>query len=276
MPHTAKYIAHRVSDFNEVMATAYTPMQISAGGFIMCLEGDCDIMVDAKRYHLHKWDLVVAFPYSIAQVIRSSSDFDSIMIGVGIDFFAQIQIPNKSQYFTTIKEHPSISLTEQEAAHIIRLQDMLTEQQQRVEHIFRGEIEEGILKIILYEVAAIYDRRTPNSEQRHTRDDEIFYTFITMLFANFKLYRSLEYYAERQHITPSHLSKVVKRVSGRRASDWLVDCVVNNIKYRLQDSYVSISQIAEEYHFPNNSFFSQYFKRYAGMTPKEYRAVVRG
>lgn len=273
MPHTTEYIAYRISSFSTLDISTSSPIKISSGGFMLCLNGDCDIVIDAKQYHIKKWDLVVAFPYSIIQTLRSSEDFDSIMIGVDINFFAQIQIENKSMYFTAIKDHPSIQLTQEEAANIISINELFLQQQQRVKHPFRGEIGEAILKIILYEVAAIYDKRKPNVEQKRSRDEVIFHSFIFSLFNDYKSERSLNYYGQLQLITASHLSKVVKRVSGRSASEWVVDCVVNNIKFSLQNKRISISDISAEYNFPNNSFFAQYFKKYTGITPKEYRQI---
>ncbi|MFI3289245.1 MAG: helix-turn-helix domain-containing protein [Rikenellaceae bacterium] len=274
MPHTIEYIAHRVSNFNVLNTKTTTPIQIQSGGFMLCLNGNCDVVVDTKQYHIKEWDLVVVFPYSIIQTLHSSDDFDSIMIGVGVDFFAHIQLPNKGLYFTTIKDHPSIQLTQEEASNIIALNDMLIAQQQRTTHPFRGEIEEAILKIILYEVATIYINRKPNSEHKCSRDETIFHTFIFALFNDYKRERSLTHYAQLQLITASHLSKVVKRVSGRNASRWVVDCVINNLKFSLQNKLNSINDISTEYNFPNSSFFAQYFKKYTGISPKEYRKMI--
>ncbi len=274
MPHTIEYIAHRVSNLNELSTKSNTPIQIQSGGFLLCLKGNCDVVVDTKQYHIKEWDLVVVFPYSIIQTLRFSDNFDSIMIGVGVDFFAHIQLPNKGLYFTTIKDHPSIQLTQEEASNIISLNDLLIAQQQRTPHPFRGEIDEAILKIILYEVATIYMKREHNSEQKCSRDETIFHSFIFALFNDYKRERSLTHYAQLQLITASHLSKVVKRVSGRNASKWVVDCVINNLKFSLQNKRNSINDISAEYNFPNNSFFAQYFKKYTGITPKEYRKIV--
>ncbi len=212
MPHKTEYIAQKISSLNNLDPSILHPLQISSGGFMLCLRGDCDVVVDTKPFQLKTLDLVVAFPYSIIQLLRVSDDFESIMIGVGIDLFAQIQIPNKSSYFTTIREHPSIALTKEEADRIIELDELIMSQQSRPDHPFRGEIDLSILKIILYEVAAIYGKREPNRETKQSRDDIIFHTFIFTLLNDYKHERSLGYYAEKQLITASHLAKVVKRV----------------------------------------------------------------
>ena len=40
----------------------------------------------------------------------------------------------------------------------------------------------------------------------------------------------------------------------------------------LQSTGMSLKEIADKYHFPDQSFFGRYFKKHTGMSPKEYRA----
>ncbi|MFI3298320.1 MAG: helix-turn-helix domain-containing protein [Rikenellaceae bacterium] len=248
-----------------------SPIHLNAGGFMLCLAGQGSVVIDTKQYHIEKWNMVVAFPYSIVQVLGCSDDFESVAMAASDDFFANVQIANKSAHFTNIMANPVISLSQQEALRILWLRDMLLVQRKESQHPYREEIDEAIFKIILYETAAIYFTRKPSTQQQSTRDDEIFNTFIFHLFNDFKTHRSLGYYAQRQQITPSHLSKVVRRVSNRTAGDWLSSCVIMNIKSALQDFSVPINVISDEFNFANYSFFSQYFKRYAGVTPNGYR-----
>lgn len=271
MPKNLEYITWNISNFESLIKDFADPFQIKKGGFMLCLEGSCYVVIDAKQYHITQRDIVVAFPYSVLQLLSASENCRCVVIGVSMEFFAQVQIPNKSFYFTNIREHPSISLNENELAKILTLSDMFITERQNTDHAFRAEINESILNIILYETAAIYNKRKPNTEEQSTRDSMIFNSYIFQLFRDFKTHRNLSYYADNQSITPNHLSKVIKRITGRSASEWLVDCVIMNIKHSLQNRYMSITQISEEFNFANNSFFSQYFKKYTGMTPRQYR-----
>jgi YesN/AraC family two-component response regulator len=42
-------------------------------------------------------------------------------------------------------------------------------------------------------------------------------------------------------------------------------------KALLKSTNMTIQQISDSLSFPNQSFFGQYFKRHAGMSPSEYR-----
>lgn len=276
-----------VMENNMHMAIGYTelscqnvntrmPIRLEQGGLFLCQSGHADIVVDLKRYHITEDDMVVAFPYSIVQILDQSSDFDGNILAADVNFFASIQISGKSSYYLYVKENPCISLTEEEKAKIVSLHGMLTRESANTEHPLRREIDECLKKMIVYEVAAIYIKRKPIVQQPRSRNEKIFEQFIFLLFNNFHIHRALEFYAFEQSITPRHLSSIVKKMSGMTAGEWIVTCTIANIKAKLQDANLSIANISDTLNFPNPSFFSQYFKKYAGISPKEYRKNSHG
>lgn len=64
---------------------------------------------------------------------------------------------------------------------------------------------------------------------------------------------------------------VVREVSGKTASEWIDNFVLLEAKVLLRSTHMTIQQISDELHFPSQSFFGKYFKRLAGVSPKEYR-----
>lgn len=269
-----KHLIHDTADIDKLRRELDSAVQITSGGFVLCIAGSCDIVVNIKQYHLEQWDMAVVLPYSVIQVLQSSDDFEFVMASANINFLMELNIPNKGSYFTNIREYPSISLSKSEAENIISLHNNLLREQQMVDHPFRSEIEDALLRIICYEVAAIYQSRKPIIKEKNNRSETIFYSFIFQLLNNFHKKRAIEYYAQQQQITASHLSKCVKQISGRSASEWISSCVANNMQIALQNRNRSIAEIADEFNFPNSSFFSQYYKRYMGTTPRDYRATL--
>lgn len=250
------------------------PVRLDIGGLFLCTEGNGMVVVDMKQYSISKGDLIVAFPFSIIQVLRHDEDFDGYIVGADVNFFGMIQIPDKSSYYLYIKDNPCISLKDEEQNSILELHNMLLKEKNRKDHPLKNEIEECIMKMLAYEIAGTYIKRKPITQQVCTRNDEIFQQFIYSLFNNVHLRYPIAYYASEQSITPRHLLMVVKDVSGQTAWDWVRDCTIMNIKSMLQDTSVSINQVSDSFNFPNPSFFSQYFKKYTGMTPKAYRNAI--
>ncbi len=247
------------------------PVKLQRGGLLFCQEGNMELVIDMKHYIVEKENLITALPFSVIQHISHSSDFKGFILDIDADFFGNFNMPDKSSYFLKIKENPCIKIYENERKKILSLYDMLLKGKEDINHTFRKEIDENIIEIISYEVAAIYKNRQPIIEQPCSRNEQIFQQFIFSLFNNYMKERSVEYYAAEQSVTARHLSSVVKKVSADSAGNWIATCVILNIKMMLNDKNLQISEISDKFNFPNPSFFSQYFKKYAGMTPRQYR-----
>lgn len=272
MPNRERNQSFYFYKLDDLLSTMDSPLQLSSAAFTLCLSGSIRVMIDFREYELNRWNMVAAFPNSLVQVISVSKDFDCVMMGAELDLFYDIEIVNKSDFYTTIRENPLVLLQEVEATKVLYYIELLNKEHQLKSHPFRAEIDNSFLRVILYEIAGVYSRRAPsNVEQTRSRVDVIFYSFIFELFRSFKQNRNLEYYAQLQQITPSHLSKMVKQASKRSASEWIVEYTILNLKKSLQDVSKSVGEISDEYNFANSSFFAQYFKKYAGMTPREYR-----
>lgn len=94
---------------------------------------------------------------------------------------------------------------------------------------------------------------------------------VIKIFQNYKKNKKLDFYAEKLFISPKYLSDIIKKISGQSAHNWINRYILLEAKIQLRTSSKTITQIADELNFPNNSFFSKYFKKHCGITPKEYR-----
>lgn len=245
--------------------------RLENGGFFLCQGGEAEIVLDAKPYRIGVGDLVVTFPFSTLQVLERSAAFRGILLCSDTDFFAALQIPNKFAHYCSIKQNPAIRLSSAEVEEILTLYRLFVSREGQLEHPFRAEVQAGLLRLIAYDIAALYLQRTPVVEQPQSRNELIFQHFIYALYSEDSIQRSVVYYAEAQAITPRHLSTVVKQVSGQTANEWITSCLLVRVKVKLQENELSINQISEAMEFPNPSFFAQYFKKYEGVTPKEFR-----
>jgi AraC-like DNA-binding protein len=63
----------------------------------------------------------------------------------------------------------------------------------------------------------------------------------------------------------------VKQVSRRTPNEWIDHYVTLEIRVLLKNSAMSIKEIAQTLHFPNQSFLGKYFKEHVGMSPSKYR-----
>ena len=123
---------------------------------------------------------------------------------------------------------------------------------------------------ILYEQNEQYDRET-GSALLAIQENSHFDRFMRLLQENYKRCHNIQFYADRMGLTPKYLSLMIKKVSGRLATEWIDDYVILEAKNLIKYSSMSIQEISYALNFPNQSFFGKYFKRHTGLSPKEYR-----
>ncbi len=82
---------------------------------------------------------------------------------------------------------------------------------------------------------------------------------------------SLDQIAAYAKVHPSYLSKVFKEEVGMNISEYINRKRIEESKYFLLHSDSTISDIALLFKFCNQSYYTSLFKKYTGLTPKQYR-----
>ena len=103
-----------------------------------------------------------------------------------------------------------------------------------------------------------------------SRGEEIFAAFLELLEKNFTMEHRISFYADKLCISTKHLSETVKSVSGRGVKEWIQEYLLLEAKALLQSHRYSIQEISWKLNFANQSFFGTWFKKAAGMSPRQY------
>jgi AraC family transcriptional activator of pobA len=96
-------------------------------------------------------------------------------------------------------------------------------------------------------------------------------TFKQIIDKQFRELKLPKEYAELLHVTPNHLNAVCVDLVGKTAGDLIRDRVVLEAKRLLINAGLSITQIAYDLNFGDGSYFTKFFRKYAGVTPEEFR-----
>ncbi len=78
-------------------------------------------------------------------------------------------------------------------------------------------------------------------------------------------------YAAHLAVSPNHLNKCVKAVTGKSAQSFLDDMLVLEAKTLLKQTDLTISDISYKLGKSDQSSFSRFFRSQTGSTPKEYK-----
>jgi AraC-like DNA-binding protein len=83
--------------------------------------------------------------------------------------------------------------------------------------------------------------------------------------------QSIAFYAGELKITPNHLNKSVKSVTGKTAIQLLTEARLAEAQSRLKHTEAMVGEIAYRLGFEDLSYFSRLFKKTVGITPAEFR-----
>lgn len=81
---------------------------------------------------------------------------------------------------------------------------------------------------------------------------------------------SVKYFADKVALSPNYFGDLVKRETGVTAQDYIHEKVLNQAKMRLLSGDKNVSQVAYSLGFQYPQHFIRFFKRKAGVTPKEF------
>jgi AraC family transcriptional activator of pobA len=96
-------------------------------------------------------------------------------------------------------------------------------------------------------------------------------SFRRLIEKNYTKLRLPKEYAELLYITPNHLNAVSNDVLGMPAGEAIRNRVLLEAKRLLINRDMSISEIAYQLNFNDNSYFTKFFKNYTDLTPEEFR-----
>lgn len=84
---------------------------------------------------------------------------------------------------------------------------------------------------------------------------------------------SLSTIAKELNFTPAYLSALFSNLCGFSLSYYINQIRIEKAKYRLQCGDSKINNIANDIGYENTTYFSTIFKKYIGVSPKEYRSI---
>lgn len=260
---------------NDMLGVEQFPRIVDAAGLCICLEGDGEIVIGAQGYHMQKGDMCVILPNDMLYIKRKSPNFKGYTLACTPDFLinSEIPIPSRTPIYLFIKDNPCISLKEKEQKDLIKMCEFLKEHDAREDHPCREDISRALGNAIIYEVIGIYRKKEPLPQQPFTRKHTLYFEFIQLAAKNYRQQRDVEFYAGELCITSRYLSAICKEITGLTAKECINQHIIINARILLSTTDMTILQISDELNFATPSFFTQYFKKRMGVTPKRYRNV---
>ena len=128
-----------------------------------------------------------------------------------------------------------------------------------------------IVLLVICEELLCTEDHVSVEQTSNDRDKQLFNRFLELLSKESQKRQQVGYYAEKLYITPKYLSTICRKVSGKSPMRWITDSVMEECYGLLRNTNLTVKEISDRMGFPNSSFFGQFFRGQAGITPLEYR-----
>lgn len=240
-----------------------------------CIDGELTLEINERPFNIHSGMFSILKRDNTWKVLRYSKDLYIIcVLSQNNDYIAQLNNTLLLLDFKfQIDKNPCYKLQGTILNELITLFHLMKEVMKREVTMLKKEIIQNYLCIIFY---TILTETVQNIYGTHSNKyaNEILRKFILLLDNHCRQERRLSFYADRLCITPKYLTVLVKQASGRNARQWMVDFVIAESKRLLQKETLTVLEVSDRMNFPNQSFFTKFFRQYTGQTPTEYKQFI--
>jgi AraC family transcriptional activator of pobA len=115
----------------------------------------------------------------------------------------------------------------------------------------------------------------PADAARRALRDTLVQRFRALLELHLRRHAPLAFYAAQLQVTPDHLSRSCRMVTGLSALDLLHERLLVESRRLLAYTQAPVADVARELGFEDPAYFSRFFARRAGQSPVAYRVALR-
>ncbi|WP_221409114.1 helix-turn-helix domain-containing protein [Reichenbachiella versicolor] len=255
------------SDHVPVQLQQLTPFRNDFYALIFVLKGEMDIKIDFKHYRLQSQNVGFISPNQVIDVNDKQVEFAFGILFKKDFLLLPIDWLQKLPLFHRFHSTPILTLSDTEQNLISScLSQMINEQMSS--SAYKYDILKANLILVLAHLSRIYSQSKLESEPKQNK---VILEFETLIEKHYMSIRLVNEYADMLYMTPQNLNRVCKNITGLTASELINKKILLETKRFLIYTDNSIEEIAYTFNFYDNSYFTKYFKKATGLTPKQYR-----
>lgn len=241
---------------------------------VFCNAGEITFELNYTSYTLKENGFLIITPLDILTFEKSSADYSSTVLVLPSETFAPIIKDINLLNFKYTKQSPVINLQgeylalyKQVLATLWQVKELVAEE----EFDKIASLQISSLAVVQQDYYSKYIAKRDGGFEYIPRKKELFGKFIKHLVESHHLSREVLFYANELGVSSGYLNEVCNEVSGHSAKAIIDSAVTARLKYELSYTAKSIQELADDYNFPSQSYFTRYYKRMTGLTPSEFR-----
>ena len=229
-------------------------------------------VIDFNEYELSPDQVFFVAPGQVHQVKEEDAP-QGYVITFTTDFLIKNNIPlsfvDELNLFRDYGNSPPLKLSSEERKKLMRYCEEICEFTDPHDKFSQQAIA-SLLKLILISCNHICNDPEPNP-QIIEAGHSIIRQFRKLVDENFNTWHQISQYASHLSITPDHLNRTIRSLTGKTAKEYLQSRITIEAKRLLYFTDSSVKEIAFELGFSEVTNFSSFFRNCSGITPTEFR-----
>jgi AraC family transcriptional regulator, transcriptional activator of pobA len=267
-----KFFVVKVEDLIRNIKLPVPPSRATTHTLIYLTEGEATMTIGSQSYKIFKDECLIVpagqvYSFSTLDINKGYlCNFHNDMI---IGKFGKNELLKEFE-FLNIWANPYLKLPPQNSTFVLQLFNRIL-----IDYSENGlnniEIIQSYFIALLCEINNIYK---PLANVGQTTSITLTNKFKEFLYQNIKKNHLVTDYASMLNVSPNHLNKVIKAITGKSPTKWIDESIILEAKVLLYQTSYSISEIAAEIGIYDQSYFSRLFKKYELVTPLEFRKMI--
>ncbi len=271
-----------VLDFSKVSEQVEQNSKITTDFYSIMFKNYCknNIKYGRKTIDFQDGNLICIAPN---QVIEIDNEIEPIENMMGWGLFFHPDLIRATSLNDKIKDYSFFTYEVSEALHLSDkeknilyecVQKIQTELQQNID-VHSQNIIVSSIELLLNYCSRFYGRQMITRSQTNKRIVAQIEIILNKYFTETKIKEqglpTVKYLADRVNLSPSYLSDLLKKETGKNAQEHIHFYLIEEAKGYLVNTDKNINEIAYNLGFEYPQYFNKLFKQKTGQTPMEYR-----
>ncbi len=269
----SKEVPFLVREFSEIISSG-RPVKMDGGGICLCTSGTALITIGTDNYFLESGNEIILLDDMLLTMRSHSEDFRMTIFLYSKEIAFQAMHRLEPSFFKNLVQRP---IYHQAKASMPAYMTILDELQQDTHNQFATIMAMNLLRCIMLNIYDKMKRRGESGAGVFTsRKEELFHKFTSLVFKFGRTHRDVAFYAQELCVSTRYLGEVTQSISSESPKQFIDYFVISEIKLLLTFSEMTVQQMSDYMHFPDQSYLGRYFKHHTGMSPHEYRSQELG
>ncbi len=233
-------------------------------------KGQAEIEVEGERYVVNESSIQVV-PSLCVHGFRFSPGTQGYVLSLALPLLSKLEAQFGGQL--DVLSQPGCIPVKRSSRHIRSVFTTLLE-----EYTHENDAREMMLYSLLGVLLVWLNRQgTPSKviEDKSERKRGVLRQFARLVESHYREHLSLAEYAQRLGVSTTHLNCLCREFHGASALSVLHQRLLLEAKRSLQYTSMTITQVSDYLGFSDVTYFSRFFRKRGGMTPKEFKMKMQ-